>query len=296
MSATAEMNELYAVVEQSAHTLGVPCAPETVRPVLAAYADAFGHDATVVAFRVATSLRHAGELDCRFTTHPEQRDPYAAALAAGLTRPTDHPAGAVLAQLQGRCHVDSHGVDFGVVGGFKKVYAFFTPDDLQEVSKFADLPAMPPALAGHAGFFARHGLADRVGVVGIDYHHRTLNVYFNDVPAGLFEPDTITATLLELGLARPSEQMLKLGREAFGLYVTLSWDSPRIERICYAVTTPDLATLPVRVEPEIERFVRGVPADDGDRKFVYGVAVAPGGEYYKLESHYRWKPGTMDFI
>lgn len=296
MSATAEMDELYAVIEQSARTLGVPCAPEKVRPVLAAYEDAFGHAATVVAFRVATSVRHAGELDCRFTTHPDERDPYATALAAGLARRTDHPVGAVLAQLQGRCHVDSHGIDFGVVGGFKKVYAFFTPDDLQEVAKFADLPAMPRALAEHTGFFARHGLADRVGVVGVDYGHRTLNVYFNDVPAQLFEPGTVSATLRELGMARPSAQMLKLGREAFGLYVTLGWDSPRIERICYAVTTADLAALPVPVEPEIERFVRGVPADDGDRKFVYGVAVAPEGEYYKLESHYRWKPGTMDFI
>ncbi|AUH39958.1 aromatic prenyltransferase [Streptomyces sp. CMB-StM0423] len=296
MSATAEMDELYSVIEHSARTLGVPCAPATVRPVLAAYADAFGHDATVVAFRVATSLRHAGELDCRFTTHPGQRDPYAAALAAGLTAPTDHPVGAVLAQLHGRCRVDSHGVDFGVVGGFKKVYAFFTPDDLQDVAKFADLPAMPPALAAHAGFLARHGLADRVGVVGVDYRHRTLNVYFNDVPPRLFEPEAITAVLRELGMATPSAHMLKLGREAFGLYVTLGWDSPRVERICYAVTTPDLAALPVRVDPETERFVRGVPAGDGDRKFVYGVAVAPGGEYYKLESHYRWKAGTMDFI
>ncbi|WBB62416.1 aromatic prenyltransferase [Streptomyces sp. WMMC500] len=296
MSETAGMDELYAVIERSARTLGVPCAPGTVRPVLAAYADAFGHDATVVAFRVATSLRHAGELDCRFTTHPGQRDPYAVALAAGLTAPTDHPVGAVLGQVQGRSRVAGHGVDFGVAGGFKKVYAFFTPDDLQKVATFADLPAMPPALAAHDGLFERHGLADRVGVVGVDYHHRTLNVYFNDVPPHLFEPDTITETLHELGMARPSEHMLRLGREAFGLYVTLNWDSPRVERICYAVTTSDLAALPVRVEPEIERFVRGVPAGDGDRKFVYGVAVAPGGEYYKLESHYRWKPGMMDFI
>ncbi|MFD5453058.1 aromatic prenyltransferase [Streptomyces sp. NPDC003470] len=296
MSETAGAAELRAVVEDSARLLGVACSHDTVAPVLSAYAETFDHDATVVAFRVATGKRHIGELDCRFTTHPTHRDPYALALSNGLTPRTDHPVGALHSALQERLPVDSHGIDFGVVGGFKKIYSFLTPDALQDVQALIGIPSMPRSLAANRDFLTRHGLDDRVGVVGIDYPHRTVNVYFNDVPAECFEPGTIRAMLRESGFVEPSEQMLELGTSAFGLYVTLSWDSARIERICYAVTTTDLQTLPVRVAPEIEKFVSSVPHSGADRKFVYGVALAPEGEYYKLESHYKWKPGVMDFI
>jgi hypothetical protein len=241
-------------------------------------------------------LRHAGELDCRFRAHPDSRDPYAVALANGLIPATDHPVGTLLADVHERFVMESHGIDFGVVGGFKKVYAAFTPDHLQEASKLAGVPAMPRSMAENVEFFARHGLGDRVAGIAIDYSDRTVNVYFNDLPAACYEPETIRRMLREVGMVEPSAQMLKLGAQAFGLYVTLGWDSPKIERICYAATTTDLTTLPVPVEPEIEKFVKSVPYGGEDRKFVYGVALLPRGEYYKLESHYKWKPGALNFI
>jgi hypothetical protein len=123
-----------------------------------------------------------------------------------------------------------------------------------------------------------------------------VNVYFNEVPAECFESKTIRSMLREIGLPEPSEQMLKLGQKAFGLYVTLSWDSSKIERFCFGVTTTDLTTLPGRIEPEIEKFAKSFPYGGAYRKFVYGVASSPEGEYYKLESHYKWNPGTVDFI
>ncbi|MEV0776481.1 aromatic prenyltransferase [Streptomyces sp. NPDC050428] len=296
MSGTTEVAELYSTVEESARQLGVACSREKVWPILTAYGDTFAHEATVVAFRVATALSHVGELDCRFTTHPTERDPYGLALVNGLVAPVNHPVGALLPDIQERCPVESYAIDFGVAGGFKKIYSFFTPADLQELSKLAGIPSMPSGLAENVDFFAAHGLDDRVGVIGIDYPHRTVNIYFNDVPDECFERKTIRSMLAEIGLPEPSERLLTLGREAFGLYVTLNWESSRVERICYAVTTTDLTALPVRIEPEIEKFVRSVPRGDADRKFVYGLASSPEGEYDKLESHYKWKPGVMDFI
>ena len=280
MSGTSEAAELYSTIEESARLLDVACSRDTVWPILSAFGEAFAHPGAVVAFRVATALRHVGELDCRFRTHPDGGDPYAFALSHGLTPPTDHPIGVLLADIHGRCTVESHGIDFGAVGGFKKIYAAFAPDNLQEASKLAGISSMPPSLAANVEFFDRHGL----------------DVYFNEAPAECVTSETIVSTLRETGMAEPSEQMLKLGEKAFGLYVTLGWDSLQIERICYAATTTDLTTLPVPVEPEIEKFVKSVPYGGEDRKFVYGVALTPGGEYYKLESHYKWKPGAVNFI
>jgi 6-linalyl-2-O,3-dimethylflaviolin/7-geranyloxy-5-hydroxy-2-methoxy-3-methylnaphthalene-1,4-dione synthase len=296
MTGTSEAASLGATLEESARQLNVAWSPQPTGAVLSAYGEAFAHPASVVAFRVATAARHLGELDCRFRCHPDERDPYATALAHDLIEPTGHPVGTVLADLEKRCTVESRGIDFGVVGGFKKIYAAFAPDDLRKASELAQLPSMPPSLAANVEFFTRHGLDDRVGVVGVDYRSRTVNVYFNDVPAACFETGIIRSTLRETGMAEPSEQMLTLGAGAFGLYVTLNWDAVAIERICYAAATTDLATLPVPVEPEIEKFVRSVPGGGDDRKFVYGVALTPHGEYYKLESHYMWKPGAVNFI
>jgi len=296
MPATAEVAELYATIEESARLLDVACSRDRVWPILSAYGDAFGHPGSVVAFRVATALRYAGELDCRFRTHPDTRDPYAVALSAGLVPPTDHPVGTLLAGVHDRFVMESHGIDFGVVGGFRKVYAAFTPEHLQQAATLAGVPGMPSSMAGNLDLFTRHGLADRVAGVAIDYVDRSVNVYFNELPAGCYQPDTIRRMLREIGTVEPSAQMLELGEHAFGLYVTLAWDSPRIERICYAAATTDLTTLPVPVEPAIEKFVKNVPYGGADRKFVYGVALTPHGEYYKLESHYKWKPGAVNFI
>jgi len=296
MSGTSEVAELYSTIEESARLLNVDCSRETVWPILSAYADAFVHPESVVAFRVANALRYLGELDCRFRTHPDERDPYATAVSHGLVAEADHPIGSLLSQVHGNFVMDSHGIDFGAVGGFKKIYAAFDPASLQEASKLADIASMPRSLADNIEFFTRHGLHDRVAGIAIDYPSRTVNVYFNDLPAECYEPKTILETLRELGMAEPSDHMLKLGERAFGLYVTLGWDSSKIERICYAAATADLTTLPVPIEPEIEKFVKNVPYGGDERKFVYGVALLPQGEYYKLESHYKWKPGALNFI
>jgi len=144
----------------------------------------------VIAFRVATGARYTGDLDWRFTV-PTDVDPYAIAVSDGLTTATDHPVGALLSDIRRRCPIDSYGIDFGVVGGFKKIYSFFPPDDMQRLSTLVDLPSMPRSLADNASFFARHGLdGDKVNVFGIDYPHRTVNVYFGGLPAEVLEPKT----------------------------------------------------------------------------------------------------------
>ena len=293
MPETVELADLYSTIEESARLLDVACSRERVWPVLAAYGDALAQ--AVIAFRVATGAGHAGELDCRFTI-PKDVDPYALALSKGLTAPTDHPVGALLSDIQAGFPIDSHGIDFGVVGGFKKTYSFFPADDLQESSRLAGIPSMPRSLAGNVGFFARHGLADIVSLIGIDYPHRTINVYFGGAPTECFEPQTVRSMLREIGLPDPSEQMLRLGREAFGIYVTMGWDSPKIERVCLAVMTPDPTALPTQLEPRIEHFVRNVPYGVADRRFVYAVTSTAGGEYYKLQSYYQWRPQMLDLM
>lgn len=292
MSGTAGSADLYSAIEESARLLDIPCSRDKVLPVLTAYEDALPH--AVIAFRVATGARYTGDLDWRFTV-PNDVDPYAVAVANGLTAETDHPVSALLAGVRDRCPIESYGIDFGVVGGFKKIYAFFPSNNMQGLSTLVDISSMPPSLAEHLDFFARHGLDDKVNVFGIDYRHRTANVYFGGLPAECLEPGTIRSMLRELKLPDPSEQMVKLGQQAFGVYVTLGWDSPGIERFCFAVMTSDSTALPVRVAPKIEQFLSDLPQGAADGRFVYYAAVSSTeDEHYKLQSYYKWEPRMLD--
>jgi hypothetical protein len=284
MPGTAELEDLYSAIEESARLLDVACSRDKVWPILTAYGDALPKSKDEIMFRVVTGARNAEELDYRFSISKDV-DPYAVALSNGLTTKADHPVGALLSDVQERCPIDSYGIDFGVVGGFTKTWLYFPGDDKQGLSRLADIPSMPRSLAENVSFFARHGLGDKASLIGIDYPHKTVNVYFTGLPAECGEPKTILSMLHEIELPDPSEQMLKLGQKAFAIYFTLSWDSSKIERICFAILTPDPMALPVRLEPKIEQFVRSVPYAAADRKFIFGAVSSADGEYYKLSHH-----------
>ncbi|MGH3379579.1 MAG: aromatic prenyltransferase [Actinoallomurus sp.] len=291
MSGTAELVDLYSAIEKAAQLMDVTCSRDKVWPILTAYGDQLAQ--AVIAFRAETSARSAGDFDCRFMMLPKDVDPYSLALSSGLVEEAEYPVGALLSDIEAHFPIDGHGIDFGVVGGFKKAWSFFPPDDLQEMSRLADLPSMPRSLAENIGTFTRHGLDDKVSLIGIDYPHRTVNVYFGEPPAECFERDNITSMLRELELPNPSEQMLKLSEEAFGIYVTLSWDSPKIERICFAVMTLDPTTLPIKLEPKLEQFTKNAAVE---RRFGYSVTSAPNGEYYKLQSYHQWRPQMLNVM
>ncbi|MGW5677931.1 aromatic prenyltransferase [Streptomyces sp. NPDC003860] len=294
MSDKRELAGLYSVIEESARLVDVTCSRETVWPILLAYGDTLAQ--AVVAFRVATGERNAGDFDCRFTMLPKEMDPYAVALESGLSTKTDHPVGRLLGELHREFPIESSGIDFGVVGGFKKTWSFFPTDDLQSLSDLARLKSLPPSVTGNLDFFTRHQLADRVSLVGIDYPNRSVNLYFGAAPRQTFQADGIRSILQDAGMAAPSERLLRLGEQAFGIYATLTWDSPNVQRITIAAMTPDPMTLPVRIEPKIEHFVNEAPYSTDDRQFVYAITSSPTSEYHKLQSYYKWQSRVENIL
>ncbi|MFG2359097.1 aromatic prenyltransferase [Streptomyces sp. NPDC048521] len=285
MSGTVDVASVYSAIEKSAGLLDVNASRDKVWPVLTAFEDALPQ--AVIAFRVATNARHEGEFDARFTL-PKEVDPYGVALSKGLIAPTDHPVGALLSDIQKHCAVDSYGVDFGVIAGFKKIWVYFPGGEHETLAKLTGFPSMPRSLAENADFFTRYGLAEKVDVIGIDYGSRTMNVYFA-APAECFERETVLAMHRDIGLPEPSEQMFNFCEKSFGLYTTLNWDSPKIERISYGVKTQDPMAFFARLGTKVEHFVKSVPYGVDDPKMVYAAVTSTGEEYYKLQSYYRWR-------
>ncbi|MDQ3405211.1 MAG: prenyltransferase [Actinomycetota bacterium] len=296
MAGTTELDEVYSAIEEAAGLLDVPCSRDKVLPIMTAYGNVLTK--AVIAFRVATGASNAGELDCRFTILPKDIDPYAVAVSSGLITKTDHPVDSLLADIDAGFPVSCYGIDFGVVGGFKKTWSFFSPDNMQRLAELAEIPSMPRSLGENLDFFRRHGLDDKGGMIGIDYPHRTVNLYFGNPPARCFQRETIVSMHEEMGLPEPTEEMLALGEQAFGIYVTLRWDSPKIERITFAVMTQDPAALGVTLDPTIKKFIDSAPysASAAERRYVYAVASSPTGEYNKLQSYYQWRPRMLSLM
>jgi hypothetical protein len=293
MSETAQLAGMYSAIEESAALMEVACSRDTVWPVLTAYGDALTQAA--FAFRVATDVVPGGELDVRFSVRNDV-DPYALALANGLIPDTDHPVGTLLSDIHQRFPIDTYGIDFGIVSGFRKIYAFFPAEDLQSLSKLVDIPSMAPSLAENLGFFTGHGVADKMSVVSVDYQHKTVNVCFGWPPEDGLDADAVRSMLREIGMPAPSERMLTLGQQAFGMYLTLSWDSSKVHRICFPTLTPDPTKHSDRLDPQLEKFVKIIPNVNGERKFVYAATATLGGEYYKLQSYYQMKPRMLDLM
>jgi len=287
MSGSATEN-FYSAIEESAALLDIGCERARVWPIVTSFGSMLPQAA--ILFRVATDERHAGELNCHLMMLPGDVDPYALARSNGLVASTDHPVGALLAEIGERFPVDSYGIDFGVVGGFQKTWSCFPGSSMQKLAELTRVPAMPRGLAENMNFFARYGLEEKVTLIGTDYANRTMNVYFGEVDECL-KPTMIRSILRDIGMPPPSDQLLNFAQHAFGFYATLSWDSSKIERFCYSAITPDPLALLDRVEPKIEHFLKTIPYGVNDPKAVYlATSPADGGEFCKVQSYYQWRP------
>ncbi|QJS99003.1 hypothetical protein G9272_44405 [Streptomyces asoensis] len=290
MSKATVAEDVYAAIEESARLAGTPCSRETVWPVLSAYEKALPQAGIVLS--VSTVEHPPADLDYTITVPSGTVDPYAVAVANGFVTDTDHPAGTLLADIQARVPVTEHLIDCGVVSGFSKIYAHF-PFDLLGLSQLADIPSMPPALADNTDLFARHHLTD-VAMIGIDYQRKTVNLYFAHLPEEFRTAQNILELHRELGLPEPSGKMLEFAQKSFRVYVTLGWDSSRIERICYApspVRGWDPSHLPVPVEPEVEKFVNGSRRTyAGPPIVIAAVKWTADGQYLNLGPYCRLSP------
>ncbi|SNX88205.1 aromatic prenyltransferase Orf2 [Streptomyces sp. TLI_55] len=291
MATADERERIYSAIEETAGLLDITPSRETVWPILNTY----DLPSVVVAFRVTT--KSTDDLDCRFTALPGDVNPYTYAVSKGLAEATDHPVGRLLDDVMEQFPIVTHGVDFGVIGGFKKTWTFLPLNNLQKLSHLAEIPSMAPSLAENLDFYARYGLDDKLSMIGIDYPSRTVNVYFVGAPDKCREPETVRAMLRDLGLPEPSEQLLRMAQQAIGIYTTLTWDSPKIQRITFATMVPDLKELPQRtaVDPRIEKFATNVGHTyDIAGKGLYNVASYSGGEYFKLQTYYQLSPGSVE--
>ncbi|MGW0792263.1 aromatic prenyltransferase [Streptomyces sp. NPDC002911] len=290
MSGATAVEDVYSTIEESARLLEVPCSRERILPVLTAYGKGLANAGMVLS--VATGKDPADDLDYTITVPAGGPDPYAVALSEGFVTAPDHPVAGLLDELKARVPVSEYFIDGGIVSGFSKVYAHF-PNDMLTVAQLLDVPSMPASVAGNAELFARHHMGN-VAMIGINYRSRKVNLYFAHLPDAFRAEDNIQSLNRELGLAQPRGRALKFAQRSFRTYVTLGWESSRIEKICYApapVRDWDPSVLPVPLDPRIEKFVRSTRCAYSDRPFVIAALKwSPEGQHLNLGPYIRLSP------
>lgn len=106
--------------------------------------------------------------------------------------------------------------------------------------------------------------------------------------------EACTALVEEIGFEPASKEVMEKCSEAAHLNYTFSWDSDRIQRLCFGMTCDSPEEVPVHLHPLMEKYVEASPFQSEKRKFIYGVTFKPNGRYYKIETDYN---GTMaDFL
>ncbi|WP_225840379.1 aromatic prenyltransferase [Streptomyces sp. NK08204] len=288
MSGAADVERVYAAMEEAAGLLDVTCARDKIYPLLTTFQDTLTEG--VVVFSMASG-RHSTELDFSISVPPSHGDPYATVLEKGLFPATGHPIDDLLADTRKQLPISLFAIDGEVTGGFKKTYAFFPTDDMPGVAQLSAIPSMPKALAENAELFARYGL-DKVQMTSMDYKKRQVNLYFSNLNRKYLEPESVLALVRELGLHIPNEQGLEFCKRAFSVYPTLSWDTGKIDRLCFAVITTDPTRVPSQDPADIEKFrnyaTKAPYAYVGEKRtLVYGLTLAPEEEYYKLGAYYH---------
>ena len=117
------------------------------------------------------------------------------------TKQTDAARAAVVDQLNHIPGLDVRVVEAGQADGETDGTRLFGALG----STLADVPSMPRSLAGNSDFFTRYGLDGKVSLIGLDYGHRTANVYFGNLPDGFLEPKAVKTMLRELELRQPRQ-------------------------------------------------------------------------------------------
>jgi hypothetical protein len=283
-----DLQQLCDDIVKTAYIADVPYDLDTIWRVLNTYKDFFAGSS--VAFRTTTKAKEHRGLNVRYVELGVQHDPYRMALSDGLLVRQAHPMDDLLPEFQSRFPILGYGVDFEVTYGLEKIWTFFSYVR-QTVESLFSLSNLPDGIRDYAAYFARHDLRS-INVLGIDYRHRSMNLYFPMEEPNSFPQDKIAAMIADLNFEVPPEEILTYCSMANPVYFTFSWDTSRIERICFAIVTSDHKLIPRHLDPLIERFFVNVPFSNSDRTFIFNPTFSPNGYYLKIENDYtpcKWE-------
>ncbi|KAH8588734.1 prenyltransferase-like protein [Bisporella sp. PMI_857] len=265
-------------IRTTAAAIGAPFSESTTRKVLDVFTEQFKDGGIVL----RTSNQATSKLDYRSFMR-KKTDIMSLALGEGFIE-KDDPLNDLIASwsalYDGRPEASC---DFSADGGLAKIWLFFGA--IRPLDEILAAPGVPESIRRHGPTFHSLGLTD-VQHIAVDYHRRSINLYF-----AYFGETTQERAAALTKLAQPEppndtwfKQMSDwLPQDGTPFAVTLTLDGA-IKRVCFYALRglPEEAE---KVDPTITKFWSAAPCHDEDNFKTLGWSF--GGEpYLKTERGY----------
>ncbi len=246
--------------------------------------DVFGdfYEEAIITVRTTTHPKGKRDVNFRYMEMWKPHNPFEMLQTSGLLSLEGHPIEKVIPEVLDRFPV-WWGVDVAVSHGFEKIWLFLK--NVTPLSDILTLSCLPPSVHNYREHFKTFAQDDALTIIGLDFKNKSMNFYPGNPPPGSLKTEKIAAMIADLDFAPLSDEMLQRGIHAANMYYTFTWDSPKVQRLCFVIPSPAEA-VPVHWNPLFKNFVENAPFQTEQRMFAYNLTFGPTGGYAKIEADY----------
>ncbi len=277
--ASVEPEQFYHDIRRMAELVNAPYNAEKFEPAVKTYEACFR--TSPVSYRTTSHPPEQRNLSVRYFGFACDISPYEAAVQNGLIVPDDHPIYQLYNEAMMAYPAPGHGVDLGTRNGMEKIWVF--PKGDVPIQEAVQLPSLPPAAREHLGFFQKYGLEGLI-VLGIDYLHKTVNLYFRTPP----EPERsekLLQMLQELGFQAGEEAATF--PKTLSVYFTFGWHTSKCIRVSMVTAFVPKEEFPFQYYPEAERYFDNPPVLTEVPIAGFLPAYMAEGNYIKIDMDYN---------
>jgi hypothetical protein len=270
--------------------VGIEHKEQKIREVLDAYKPFF--KGSPLSIRTTTKPVAKRDVSARYVElmMPHEVDPYIIALNKGFIEKNGHPIHDLNQEIPKVFQIMGYGVDLDARVGLAKIWPFIVPDSIDPLFS---MKYFPESINTYKSYFKDHNL-NIFSLFALDFLHNTTNIYFMLKDPSKNSIESCIGLVEDLGFESAPIDVMEKCSEAAHLNYTFSWDSDRIERLCFGITCESAEEVPIHLHPLMKEYVERSPFQSKVKKFIYGVTFKPDGLYYKIETDYN---GTMaDFL
>ncbi|MFX1275378.1 MAG: aromatic prenyltransferase [Promethearchaeota archaeon] len=277
-----DLKQLVEQILKIGELIEVNCDEKAIWKVLNAYKDFY--TGSTVTIRTTTKPKEKRDISVRYLEHmiPHNPDPYTTAINEDLIEKNGEPIHMMFNEIISTFEILGWGVDLDVRKGLSKIWPFIVPGPFEPVYSMSTIPS---SIKKHKDYFTRHGL-NVFSVFGLDFLNNTINVYFMIKDPSKATPEKYGNLLKELGFELSSPEVMNKCCNALTIYYTFSWDTDRVERICFGIGCHEKRQVPVNFHPLIKKFVENIPTITGIQKFIYSITFTREGLFFKVENDY----------
>ncbi|MBD2247780.1 aromatic prenyltransferase [Nostoc sp. FACHB-888] len=286
--AANDVNRIRTDIVNVVKTFGAEYSETVIEEVFQVFSDKFVNNS----FMIRTSNKQPDKLNCSLRYHEEDEQylgfGWDVARKSGLLSDRGRPVDRLVPEICETFPVIADGVDFDVKYGLGKIWQFLR--GVVSVEQAFKLSSLPKSVTAHAGFFKKYHL-DALYALGIDYHHNSVNFYFDTYHPEHHTSEYYKNLLQDLQFQLPSHKLLEVLKNNGEIALTFNYSSSRIERLCFYMPFLTREAVPQELlNPLLKKFVEEAPALVDNPGFVVGWSFGPKGgkgTYVKVDVDYH---------